>query len=42
MDKHLMENGKHPLFRRWKGGGDQDESDDDWEVDARYFINVGP
>lgn len=42
VDKHLMENGRHPLFRRWKGGGDRNESNDDWEVDARQFINVGP
>jgi hypothetical protein len=28
---HLIRNGRHPEFRVWRGPGEQDSSDDEWE-----------
>ena len=32
---HLMRNGRHPRYRVWKGPGDYDSSDAEWESAAR-------
>jgi hypothetical protein len=33
--KHLIRNGRHPEFRVWRGPGDRDTSDEEWE--AHYW-----
>jgi hypothetical protein len=35
VEKHLVDYGRHSMFKVWKGDGDQDESNDNWEVDTR-------
>jgi hypothetical protein len=30
---HLINNGRDPDFRVWKGPGERDSSDDEWEED---------
>jgi hypothetical protein len=35
MEKHLVDYGRHLVFKVWRGDGDQDEFNDNWEVDAR-------
>ena len=31
--EHLIQNGRHPEFRVWRGPGDRDTSDEEWEAD---------
>jgi hypothetical protein len=31
--KHLIRNGRHSNFRVWRGPGDRDSSDEEWEAD---------
>ncbi len=38
----MVDYGKHPLFTVWRGDGDQDESKDDWETNARQLTNTCP
>ena len=33
MREHLIRNGRHPEFRIWRGPGDRDASDEEWEAD---------
>jgi hypothetical protein len=33
--KHLMDNGKHHSFRRWRGPRVRDDSDDEWDDHVR-------
>ena len=33
--KHLMDNGRHHSFRRWKGPGVRDDSDNEWDDHVR-------
>ncbi len=42
MEKHLVDYGRHLVFKVWRGDGDQDEFNDNWEVDARQFTNTSP
>jgi hypothetical protein len=42
VENHVVDYGKHPLFRVWRGDGDQDESNDDWKTNARQLTNTGP
>jgi hypothetical protein len=28
---HILQHGRHPLFRVWRGPGDRDSSDKEWE-----------
>jgi len=35
VEKHLVDYGKHPMFKAWRGDGDWDEFDDNWEANAR-------
>ncbi len=35
MEKHLVDYGRHLLFRVWKGDRDRNKSDDNWEANAR-------
>ncbi len=42
VEKHLVDYGRHLVFKVWKGDGNQDEFNDNWEVDARQLTNMGP
>lgn len=35
VEKHLMENGRHPSLRRWRGPGARNNSDDEWDDHVR-------
>ena len=35
VEKHLMENGRQHSFRRWRGPGVRDDSDDEWDDHVR-------
>jgi hypothetical protein len=35
VEQHLMENGRHQSFRRWRGPGERDVSDDEWDDHVR-------
>ncbi len=36
---HLVLNGRHPLFRMWKGPGQTDHSDEEWVEASRVAVN---
>jgi hypothetical protein len=42
VENHVVDYGRHPLFRVGKGDGDQDESNDNWEANARQLTNTCP
>jgi hypothetical protein len=35
---HLILNGRDPSFRAWKGPGDKDSLDEEWEVEFKRPI----
>jgi hypothetical protein len=32
---HLLRNGRHPLFKVWRGLGSRDSSNEEWEEELR-------
>ena len=45
--EHLICNGRHSEFRIWRGPGDRDSSDEEWEADfwtpsAQQSAHVDP
>ena len=42
VQNHLMANGRHPSFRRWRGPGPRDDSDNEWDDHIRSGRGMFP